>query len=297
MTVDLLVVGAGPAGAAAAIQAAGDGLSVVLIGDEAVGGLVRAAWRLDNLPGFPAGITGTEFADLLAAHLRHLEITLLTDRVVHCVESDDAFQSQTDGGRKIHSRALVLATGTRARSLPVPGLATLESLGRLHHDVRTLPPRLVGLEVAVVGAGEVAADTALSILQRGGRARIFARNLVPHLRPGLAAEVAAAGIPLHFGWMLAEVQPEPLMLTWDIPGGGRESTAPDQLMVCVGREPRAELRRQLFPAAPPPATVQTDLAGLYLAGDLIRGRDRFVATALGDGQRAARAAFAYLRGQ
>ena len=69
----------------------------------------------------------------------------------------------------------------------------------------------------------------------------------------------------------------------------------DLLMVCIGRQPRDELTQELLPGGVQPDVVQKEVPGLTLAGDLIRGRDRYVATAMGDGQRAAIAAAVHLQ--
>ncbi len=286
---DLLIVGAGPAGIACALQAGRDGWSLLVIGDEPVGGLVRAAHRLDNLPGFPSGIGGEQFADLLQQQAQRHNIEILRDTVIACrQENDGAFRATTENGATIAARALVLAVGARPCEY---SLAAND--GRYHRDVRSLPFDLSDRHVAVVGGGEAALDSSLSVAARRGTAEVFHRGAALRCPPSFIAEANGAGIAIHLNHILSQVRfvDGRLVLAWQNENGERISTA-DYLLVCIGRTPKVELLTSLKLNLD--ASIVTPLPGLFLAGDVIRGRDRYVATALGDGQRAALAAGRWL---
>lgn len=284
---DLLVVGLGPAGMACALQAHRDGLDVLAVGDEAVGGLVRAARKLKNLPG-ERDVSGEELAQKIAGQVESLGLPITAGHVVALGRDAEGFTAVLADQGRIKSRAVCLATGTRPRdwNLYVGGQY-------FHRDARSLPDSLRGTRAAVIGGGEAALDTALSCRDRGAGVMVLARAGELRAVAGLVDEAREAGIEIRTGTGVERVSgcPGDWSLTCN-PGG--ELTA-DLLMVCVGRQPRDELLQELLPGGIPPDVVCKDVPGLTLAGDLIRGRDRYVATAMGDGQRAAVAAAQYLQ--
>ncbi len=288
-TLDLLVVGLGPAGVSCALQARRDGLDLLAVGDEPVGGLVRAARRLDNLPGAAVpGITGRELAERMAEQVEKLGIPVTEGLVVGLVWNRDAgcFAARLSDGRAFSARAVCLATGTRPRAW---NLRT--EVRWLHRDVRSLPVDLTGAEVAVVGGGEAALDTALSARDRGAAVTVLARARL-RSTPGLVAELEQAGIEVLTGAELAQASHSES--GWALTCSNGAGLSANELVVCIGREPRDELAAGLCPEGFELSVSQPHCPGLYLAGDAIRGHDRYVATALGDGQRAAIEAREYL---
>jgi len=287
---DLLIVGSGPAGIACALQAGRDGWSLLVVGDEPVGGLVRAAHRLDNLPGYPSGIGGEQFADLLRQQAQRQNIEFFLDKIVACRrEKDGTFRALTCNGSTIVARAVVLAVGTRPCEFSLTA-----SDGCFHRDIRTLPADLSGRRVAVIGGGEAALDSALSVIARQGAAEVFHRGAVLRCPPALVAEAIGAGVVIRLNHVIERMRildGRPTM-QWQSENGERFSAA-DHLLVCIGRTPNVELLKQLNVNLD--AQTVTSLPGVFLAGDVINGRDRYVATALGDGQRAALAAGEWLR--
>jgi thioredoxin reductase (NADPH) len=284
---DLLVVGLGPAGMACALQAHRDGLDVLAVGDESIGGLVRAARRLKNLPGQP-GVSGAELAQKMAGQVEALGLPVTAGHVVSLNRDPDGYTAWlTDQGR-IQARTVCLATGTRPRdwNLSVGGQP-------VHRDARSLPDSLAGSRVAVIGGGEAALDTALNCRDRGGEVMVLARGEQLRAVSGLIDEAGEAGVKIRTEIMVSRVSGGPGEWSLSCSPGG-ELTA-DLLMVCIGRQPRDELLQELLPKDIPPDVVQTEAPGLFLGGDLIRARDRYVATAMGDGQRVAIAAAVYLQ--
>ena len=296
-SIDLLIIGRGPAGVACALQAHRDGLRVVLVGDEPVGGLVRAARRLDNLPG-AAGTSGAALADRMARQVETAGVPTETAHIVALRREGTIFLASMDGNAaegtaeagparknpevRWSARAVCLAVGTRPR--PWPPCAS----GDVVRDARALPEHLDGRRVVVVGGGEAALDTALTALDRGAAVTVLVRGEVLRGAPTLLAEVQASRIEVRFGAPVADVSGADG--GWAIRTTGGEMLAAAVLVACVGREPRRGLWECLGEGAPESAVVQARRPGVFTAGDFVRGRDRYVATAMGDGQRVALAA-------
>ena len=136
-TIDLLVVGLGPAGVACALQAYRDGLDVVALGDETVGGLVRAGRKLCNLPGLPS-ISGEDLCTRLAGQLREVGMLVYHGHVSSIERKDRMFSVMLAAGRELSVRTVCLATGTRPRDWDIsvggqPGGGGRRGRGRPGH--------------------------------------------------------------------------------------------------------------------------------------------------------------------
>jgi thioredoxin reductase (NADPH) len=286
-TIDLLVVGLGPAGIACTLQAQRDGLYVVAVGDEPAGGLVRAGRKLVNLPGLPS-ISGADLAERLAGQLRDTSIVVYHGHISTLERQDRQFVANLAAGRELAAHTVCLATGTRPRDWDI-------SVGGqpVHRDARSLPESLKDGRVVVVGGGEAALDTALSARDRGAEVIVLARGYKLDAVAGLIGEAGRAGIEVRLNTRVARVTGGPGK--WVLTCSGWEPVKAHHLVVCIGRVPRDELLGGLIVGGFEPEVVQNSLPGLFLAGDLIRGRGRYVATAMGDGQRAAVAAATYLK--
>ncbi len=288
----LLVVGAGPAGLAASLQARREAVGHVTVGTGPPGGLVAAAWRIDNLPGYQGGVTGTGLSRRLARQAWDAELPLVDDEVTAVAMNDGTFVAGLASGKTIEARTMILATGTRPVPWPVAGASSLARSGRLHRDVRTLPARLGGKQVIVLGGGDAALDSALSVRRRGGRATVLVRSEGLKASTRLVARAGEAGVDLRMGSPVEEATIEDglvRLLPLDL--------LADHVVVCIGRVPEDALYRMLLPATALPSSVPTPIDGLFVAGDIIAGHDRFIASAMGDGQRAALFAARFLGGR
>jgi thioredoxin reductase len=283
----LLVVGAGPAGVSCALQARRDGLEVLLVGQEPVGGLLGTARRLDNFPGL-AGISGPALAGRLADALARHGVQPRQAQVTELAPSArGGFRALLASGEYLEAGSVCLASGTRPRSLPAWARAAAAAQpARLVREARALPAGLQGQAVAVVGGGEAALDTALWTRDRGAEVQVLLRGATPRAPAALVAEARAAGVRLCPGTEVLGAEPVPGTGGWRLTSVDGPPRASDWLVVCIGREPRLELLPD--PAARPP--------GLFLAGDVQNGQARYAALALADGMRAALAARDYLEG-
>ena len=284
---DLLIVGAGPAGVSCALQAARDGLDLVLVGDEPVGGLLPAARRIENLAGLP-GVAGRELAGRLARQLADRGVVVRRGRVVALRRADGLFRGALADGTRLAARTVCLATGTRPRPWP-PGEGR-----KVPRDARDWPDDLRGRRAVVVGGGEAAFDTALTARDRGACVLVLVRGPAPRAGGGLLEEARRRGVEWRGGVEVTALRGAPGAWEVETADGSRIET--DEFAACVGREPRRELLDDLGAPGLPASVESAEVPGLFGAGDLIRGRERYVATALGDGQRAAIAAREFLGG-
>jgi thioredoxin reductase (NADPH) len=167
--VDLLVVGGGPAGLAAAVYAASEGLETLVVESSALGGQAGSSRRIENYLGFPAGISGTELTSRAISQARKFGARPATPYRAIALEPGNGLHTvRLEEGHEIAARAVVLATGADYRRLPLDGLAHYEGLSVFY---AAGPPeaQLCGAErAAVVGGGNSAGQAAVW-LARGGR--------------------------------------------------------------------------------------------------------------------------------
>ena len=283
---DLLIIGLGPAGVSCALQAYREGLDIVAVSDEPVGGLVRAAFCLSNLAG-TANLSGHAFAAAMETQLAALEIPVCFERVVSLIRSPPGFEARLNDQQLVRASTVCLATGTR------PARWSLgETLVGVHRDARSLPADLAGSVVAIIGGGEAAIDTALSITERGGQPRIVARSLQLKAAPILITQLLKLGIEVYGGMAITQVTGGPG--DWVLSGATGSTITAHELVVCIGRVPADELGHGLLNDHAKFSVTNTGVYGLMLAGDVLRGRDRYIALAIADGQQAAIRATRYL---
>ncbi len=300
--VDVAVVGAGPAGLAAAVQVARSSRSVVLLEARRAGGLLRQARRVENHLG--AGwLSGSALVRrMLRQAARHgvRPMAATVDRVT--ATPGAPFVLRTEAGRRLSARAVVLATGTRPRGLGVPGEG--EARGhQLLHGVRELlegwPHDRPGRAV-VVGGGDAALDQALTLHDRGWRPEIWIRGRRPRALPRLRSDVHAAAIAVRQRTEVEAVRvvEDALAVRWRS-ADERGTLRADRLLIAVGRDavlPTVEVAPAGGGGGAPAREAEAldEVPGLYLAGDVRRGRHRQTAIATGDGIDAAMRAVAHL---
>lgn len=151
---DLMVLGAGPAGLAAAVYAASDGLSVVLKEGVGLGGQAGTSPRIENFLGFPAGISGGELTERAILQARKFGVQINVACWARTIElRDGGFRAEFNGSGPAFSRATLLATGVRYRRLPIPGLEELEG-NSVFYAATVHEARLCGSQPVTVVGGE-----------------------------------------------------------------------------------------------------------------------------------------------
>jgi thioredoxin reductase (NADPH) len=157
---DTVIVGAGPAGLAAAVYGASEGLQTVVVEREAPGGQAGTSSRIENYLGFPSGVSGAELASRALQQGRRLGAEILVTRAVTRIDAT-TLQVHLDGGDVIRARTIVLACGVAWRQLAIEGFDRLAGKGISYGAARSEAPNAHGLDIHVIGAGNSAGQAAL----------------------------------------------------------------------------------------------------------------------------------------
>ena len=280
------IVGAGPAGISAAVQLSRCDLPVTLFEMGQAGGLVRNAWRVDNLPVLPM-MPGPRLADTLAQRLMQSRATLVEEKVLRADFDPvgDLFSLQTRTSvYRVHT--LVLATGTHAKDWSLLEGMDARLLPFVHREIVGLPAD--GRVWAVVGSGDAAFDYALSLSDNGGRVVLLQRGRRAKALPLLQREVASRGQAIDHlvAAQLSSLKSggvRPLHL--EISQSGRRlDLKADGLVVAIGRKPADDCLSQDLPQR---ADILKASKRFFCIGDVKGSHMRQVAIAMGDGLRAA----------
>ena len=196
-----MVVGAGPAGLAAAVYGASEGLRTIVVEREAPGGQAGTSSRIDNYLGFPAGVSGDELASRALQQARRLGAEILVTRSILRIDPDTR-QVHLDGGDVLRARTIILACGVTWRQLPHAGFEQLAGRGVFYGASRSEAASTHGEDVHIVGAGNSAGQAALffstharsvTILCRGdGLAKSMSQYLVDRIEARETSRCASA---------------------------------------------------------------------------------------------------------
>lgn len=292
-----IIVGAGPAGMAAAIYLQRAGLSPLLLEMGEPGGLLREANLVENYPGFPGGIRGTEMAALMVKQARDVGVTIVKERADRIGLRKGKFVIRTD--RREHvAQTLIVATGTRPRAIRLKGSSVLIGK-RLFYGIDSIPRKgLVNTLVLVVGGGDAAFDYGLNLRSMGCGVTIVTRS-PPSCLPLLKARAEQAGIEVRIGFVPKSVSERRGSVVLSCSHDRKlVELAGDYVLMACGREPNLELLRGSDLAASvaregPPIT---NVPGLFLVGDAVRASCRQTGIAVGDGILAAMLAEKHVKG-
>ncbi|HEX6680574.1 MAG TPA: NAD(P)/FAD-dependent oxidoreductase [Gaiellaceae bacterium] len=297
--VDLLVVGGGPAGLAAAVYGASEGLDTLIVEGTALGGQAGSSRRIENYLGFPAGISGTELASRAIGQARKFGARPATPyRAIGLEPGNGRHLIRLDEGHEIAARAVVLATGAAYRRLPLDDLADYEGVSVFY---AAGPPeaQLCGASrVAVVGGGNSAGQAAVWLARGGALVTLLHRRadlhetmsayLISDLdRYGVAVRDRSEIAALHG----AEGQLEAVTLK------SGEQLPFSVLFFFLGAEPCTEWLDDAVAraadsfiltgdAAGADNLLETNVPGIFAAGDVRSGSSKRCAAAVGEGSMA-----------
>jgi thioredoxin reductase (NADPH) len=320
---DLLVVGAGPAGLAASVYGASDGLDVTTVDSVAVGGQASTTSRIENYLGFPAGISGAELTERAAVQARRFGARLVVPaNLITLVNVSDHFRATFDGYDDVTARTVLVASGARYRRLDLPGLDRFET-ANVHYEA-TIPERQAcGVDpVAVVGGGNSAGQAAVFLAHTIPKVYLIVRDhelgakmsryLVEQI-DGNHRIVVVTDTEVHE--LLGDDRYLTSIEVRNNATGAQKTLAVRTLFVFIGAQPQtawlsglAELDKHGFiytgadlQSVPVPGSengprsiLETSVPGLFAAGDVRSGATRRVAAAMGEGAIAVALAGQYL---
>jgi thioredoxin reductase (NADPH) len=301
---DVAVVGAGPAGLAAAVYAASEGLATVVLESVAPGGQAGTSSKIENYLGFPTGISGQALAGRAQAQAQKFGARLAVARSVIALDcSSKPFRLTLDGGHAVQTCAVVIATGARYRKLDLANYAKFEGQG-IHYAATAMEAQLcAGEEVAVVGGGNSAGQAAVFLSRTVRHVHILVRGA------GLAATMSdylvqrierSHQITVHPFTEITALDGDKFLrsVSWTDRNTGASETRPiANLFVMIGAEPNTEwldschdLDAKGFVVtgrdedgqalASPYATTQP---GVFAVGDVRAGSVKRVASSVGEG--------------
>ncbi len=312
---DIAIVGGGPAGLAAAVYAASDGLSTVVVDREVPGGQAAQTSMIENFFGFPEGIGGAELARLAGRQAERFGAELvLLHRIARGDVDGDVFRLELDGGHEIEAPLMIAATGMEWRRLEAEGVEELLGCGVYYGAGRSEAAQCGGDPVLVVGAGNSAGQAAMHLANAGAEVTMVVRG------DSLAKSMSA--------YLVARIEEHPLIsvrLRSEVeavegeggvlaaarlchPDAGADTVPARAMFVCIGGAPCTEWAAgtgvrvgpggfiltgpdlihegkppQEWPLERDPLALETSVPGLFAAGDVRHGAPRRVGGAVGDG--------------
>jgi thioredoxin reductase (NADPH) len=323
---DVAVVGAGPAGLAAAVYAASEGLGVVVLDSKAPGGQAGTTSRIENYFGFPTGISGEALAGrgFMQAQKFGAEVAIPREIVRFDCAGRGATGITLDGGEHLTARAVVIATGARYRKPALAGLEVFEGRG-IYYGASFMEAQLCGeREVIVVGGGNSAGQAAVFLATYASHVHMLVRST------GLAASMsdylirrieAEPKISLRTETELISLSGEAALegVRWRHRVSGAEEERPiEHVFLFCGADPNTgwladcialdatgfiktgfdlgaeELRDAEWPLARAPLRLETSHPGIFAVGDVRSGSVKRVAAAVGEGSTAVQLLHLYL---
>lgn len=276
---DLVIVGGGPAGIAAGIQAQHMGLDVKILEKTSWGGRLSLARKVENFPGLACAMSGIQVVEALIAQARSKGLPLVRD----AAESIDV----QNGPFVVHgridayeTRAVIVATGVEPKRLSIPG--TGDRHERLFYTWREMPV-VQGKHVAVIGGGEAAFDQACSLADHGACVVVVVRGHVARAFHGLVREARQRGVHVILDATVKRAYQAAGGLALHLTGEARGLLHVDYVLASIGVVP-SEIH------ITDRASAATD-RGLYRAGDLCSQNYRQAAIAFGDGIKKAMMAY------
>jgi thioredoxin reductase (NADPH) len=311
---DVAVVGAGPAGLAAAVYAASEGLSTVVVESIAPGGQAGTSSKIENYLGFPTGISGEALAGRAQVQAQKFGARLAVSRAVVGIDCDASpYALRLDDGNAIRARAVIVATGARYRKLAVPGYERFEGRGIYYAATAMEASLCAGEEVVVVGGGNSAGQAAVFLAGYALHVHILVRGA------GLAATMSdylvqrierSSRITLHPHSEITALEGTTALgsVTWIDRGTGVATRRPARsVFVMIGAEPNTQwtadclaLDKQGFVIVGTAARADADSAystshpGIYAVGDVRSGSVKRVASSVGEGSVVVQSVHRYL---
>lgn len=299
---DLIVVGAGPGGLAAAVYAASEGLAVLVVEDTAIGGQAGTSSRIENYLGFPAGISGADLAFRgMVQAIKFGARIAAPRRATKLTQAGETFRVTLDDGDEVQGKSIVLANGVQYQRLPLERLREFEGQG-VYYAATDLEARFCrDTEVIVVGGGNSAGQAAMFLSRHALKAHVVVRGegLAATMSSYLSDRIAEdARIQLWTHTEVAELSGEGQLgqvMLRNKRTGQQETIRSRALFIMIGAAPntgwldgQVDMDEKGFvrtgrDAGPELDGFATSYPGIFAVGDLRAGSVKRVASAVGEG--------------
>jgi thioredoxin reductase (NADPH) len=314
---DLAIVGAGPAGLAAAVYGASEGLRTVAIEAVAPGGQAGTTSMIENYLGFPQGISGSELATRANAQARRFGAEVMLARPLVEIASDSrGYLGRLSDGTEVRSRSVLIASGVEWRRLEAPGLDDLLGAGVYYGAGPSEAVSCRGCRVAIVGGGNSAGQAVVRFSRYASRVTLLVRG--PSLRDSMSQYLvdrvtSLDNVDIRTGTEVVDLEADRRLRGVVVSSRGDSSPVRlpvESLFVCIGgvprthglaglglvadkagylrtgadvKEPGADVR---WPLSRPPLPLETNQPGVFAAGDVRSGSIKRCSAAIGEGSMA-----------
>jgi len=312
---DLIIVGAGPAGLAAAVYAASEGLNVLMVETTAPGGQAGSSSKIENYLGFPTGVSGMELAARATTQAQKFGADMMIARTVERLDCDNQpYKVMLDGGESLVARTIVIATGAQYNKLGLANLAEYEGKG-IYYGATHIESQLCGgKEVAVVGGGNSAGQAAVYMSQHASKVHMLVRSgeLASTMSRYLIQRLTEnPQIEMHWNTEITALAGDECLerVTWrNRKTGESETRDVGHIFVMTGASPRTDwlrgclaldergfiltgrdletanvLAEARWPLKRAPYMLETSLPRVFAVGDARANNVKRVASAVGEG--------------
>jgi thioredoxin reductase (NADPH) len=311
---DVVIVGAGPAGLAAAVYGASEGLDVLVLEGTAPGGQAGTSSRIENYLGFPTGISGQALSGRALTQAEKFGAEVAVGRTAVRLDCDTRpYRIYLSDGQEVRARSIVIATGVKYRKLDLPSLGRFEGAGVYYSATRLEGQLCAGQDIAIVGGGNSAGQAAVYLSQVAKRVQVLVRG------PGLAESMSryliqrienSSNIDLGTRCQVTELEGADRLeqVTWQHLDSGNATKRPiESLFLMTGADPNTgwlagcllqddkqfvktgadltaeELLAAKWPLPRRPYLMETSIPGVFCVGDARSGSVKRVASAVGEG--------------
>jgi thioredoxin reductase (NADPH) len=319
---DTIVVGGGPAGLAASVYGASEGLRTVVVEREAPGGQAGTSSRIENYLGFPSGVSGDELASRALQQARRLGAEILVTREITRIDAERR-QVHLDGGDVLRGQTIILACGVAWRELAIEGFGRLAGKGVFYGAARTDAPAAHGVDIHIVGAGNSAGQAAIAFSGHARTVTILCRgdNLEKSMSKYLIEQLATrSNIDVRHSTEVVAAHGSDALEAVELLNtatGETERVGSAGLFLFIGADARTEwlpeeialdergyvltgadvTRAGTWTLERDPYLLETSVPGIFACGDVRSAPVKRVAAAVGEGSMAIAFVHAYLAEQ
>jgi thioredoxin reductase (NADPH) len=309
---DVVIVGAGPSGLAAAVYAASEGLDALVIETKAPGGQAGSSSKIENYLGFPMGVSGQELTNRATAQAQKFGAKMMIASSVARLNCDQRpYQVHLDDGRTVPTKTIIIASGAQYNKPPIENLANFESLG-VYYGATFLEAQLCGHEdVVVIGGGNSAGQAAVYLSETAGKVHMLVRaNCLSETMSRYLIQRIEENpqIDLHYATEIVALEGDTHLesVTWRDKSGISESRPIRHVFIMAGASPRTEWLKGCLALDDKgfiltghdlslnpkefgwtlerrPHMLETSLPGVFAVGDVRANSVKRVASAVGEG--------------